>query len=327
MAFSRTKIRAGGNIITYAIEKDMTSKFLQRRWIENRDANRLLDKVKLLFKNGGLLKKELSPFGLVNGLIDFRGLDLSRQGIQKIEIENADLSQSNFSSAIVEKSIFENVKFDLVDFRDLTDRGNCFRTVMFFNCKHDRAALGYEGTQYVSCRFEKSSFVKSVFIRSEFVNTQFIDCKLKGVDFNASSFEDCRFVGKLEDVWFRGGYAFPSDVATFGKAKKNQMQNVSFTDATLEGVDFSNDCDLSTIKIPRTGSYLLFDKWPDRLERLKTIVKEWPTSQRKEAEIFLNSHLVHAKTQNWSIINIEELQEEFGIDLTSNIIIELNGKV
>jgi fluoroquinolone resistance protein len=218
------------------------------------------------------------------------------------------------------------VIFENVDFKEMSERGNLFHKVNFSNCKFNKAGIGYEGSQYQQCLIEKSSFTKTVFIRGEFVNTQFVLCKLKGVDFNASSFEDCSFVGKLEDVWFRGGYAYVSDDENFGKAKKNQMRNVSFSDAILEGVNFSNGCDLSTIHLPITSNYILFNNWKIRLEHLKEVIKKWSISHRKEAEIFSSSYLVHAKTQDWFIVNIEELQRDFGVDVANIIIIELNRK-
>ncbi|MDD4673996.1 MAG: hypothetical protein PHI03_13790 [Bacteroidales bacterium] len=305
----------------------MTSKILKNRWIGNNDAKEALDEIKLLFRNGGMFKNEHSPFGLTkDGLIDFRGIDLRQQQIKKIKIKNIDLSHSQFGNAWIENSVFETVNFENVDFTEISERGNLFHNVKFSNCKFNKAGIGYEGSQYLHCLIEKSSFTKTVFIRGEFVNTQFIDCKLKGVDFNASSFENCSFVGRLEDVWFRGGYAYPSDDANFGKAKKNQMRNVSFSGAILEGVNFSNGCDLSTVQLPSTNNYILFNNWEKRLEHLKEVIKEWSTPQRKEAEIFSSSFLVHAKTQDWFIVNIEELQRDFGVDVASNIIIELNKK-
>lgn len=305
----------------------MSCKILKDRWIVNDNAKKALGEIKLLFRNGGTLKNEHSPFGLTeDGLIDFRGIDLSQQKIRKIKLKNIDFSHSQFSHSRIEDSVFETVYFDNVDFTDISEQGNLFYEVKFFKCKFNLAGLGYDGSQYRHCSFEKSSFKKSVFIRGEFSKTQFIDCKLKGVDFNASSFNECSFVGKLEDVWFRGGYAFPSDDTNFGKAKKNQMRNVSFSGAILEGVNFSNECDLSTVQLPDTNNYILFDNWKKRLEHLNEVIKEWPTSQRTEAEIFSFSFLVHAKTQDWFIINIEELQREFGVDVASNIIIELNKK-
>ena len=305
----------------------MMLKYLKSRWFENQDTCSALAKIKQISEDGGTLKKEYSPFGVIdNNLADFRGLDLSKQQIKKLKIENADLSYSNFQSSWIEKSVFSNVKIEKVDLSEISDRGNLFKEAFIMSCNFNKAVLGYGGSQYLDCIIDSSSFVRTGFIRGEYNSCHFINCKLKGADFSASSFENCSFDGKLTDVWFRGGYGYPNDENEFGKAKKNQMKNVSFEKAILEGVNFSNECDLSSIKLPKTGNYQLFYNWAGKLERLKTIISDWPASQKNEAEIFVNSYLVHAKTQDWFLINIEEIQRDFGVDVAGNIIIALNEK-
>lgn len=303
----------------------MILNFLENRWLEDSNVKETLNKITRLFQHGGTLKKEYSPFGLTeSGLNDFRGLNFSRQIMKKVNVENADLSHCCYINSRIEKSIFKNVIFNKVDFTDITDKGNLFENVKFSNCKFNLAGLGYDGSQFINCIFEKVNFTRTIFVRNEFIKSQFIDCKFKGVDFNASSFENCSFKGKLEDVWFRGGYAYPSGNEDFGKAKKNEMKNVSFAEATLIGATFSNLCDLSTIILPKTGNYLIFNDWMARLDRLEKVIKQWPMSERMEAEIFTRSYLIHANAQNWMILNIDELQEDFGVNVGSNIIIELN---
>lgn len=303
----------------------MTVKYLKNRWTENEEARLAFDKILHVSKKGGILKNDFTPFGNTeNDYPDFRGIDLSEQRIIKLKIEKADLSHSSFNNSWIEKSTFNNIIFEKVDFAEITDKGNSFKDVSFVNCKFNKAGLGYEGSHYMNCSFENGNFSKTVFIRNIFQGCSFKDCKLKGVDFNASFFEDCKFHGKLEDVWFRGGYAFPSDIKEFGEAKKNQMKNVSFEEAILKGVNFSNDCDLSKVLTPKTGNYQIFDNWANRLSYLKTKIVDWSAPERKEAEIFANSYLAHAKTQDWFLLNIEEIQQDFGVDVASNIIITLN---
>jgi fluoroquinolone resistance protein len=200
---------------------------------------------------------------------------------------------------------------------------NDFNNCLFLNSDFSFAAIGYRGSKYVDCVFDKCNFKKAIFIRAEFMRCKFIDCKLKGVDFNASSFEECAFVGKLEDVWFRGGFALASDIEDFGEAKKNRMKNVSFEDAHLYGLTFSNDCDLSTVTLPSDGKYFLFNNWRQRLEKLKKEVNNWPQIQRREGEIFANSCLVHAKTQNWYLLGFDDIQKDYGLEVAKRIIATL----
>lgn len=303
----------------------MTVKYFKSRWFNTEAASLAFEKIQKILKNGGRLKKEDTPFGSTEAnYADFRGIDLSQQRVKKLNIERADLSHSSFNNSWIENSTFEDVLMEKANFEEISDHGNLFKNVTFNKTKFNKASIGYMGSQYIRCKFENSSFSRTSFVRGEFINSKFIDCKLKGVDFDASLFEDCSFIGKLEDVWFRGGYGYSSDEKEFGKAKKNRMKNVSFEDAMLEGVNFSNECELSTVIPPKLGNYKLFNNWANRLECLKNEIVNWSTNQRVEAEIFINSYLAHAKTQDWFLLNIEEIQRDFGIDIASNIIIVLN---
>jgi uncharacterized protein YjbI with pentapeptide repeats len=303
----------------------MTARYLKNRWFDDQNAHYALIKIMKVLKRGGTLKNNYSPFKtLKNNYADFRGLDFSKYKIKKLKIKGADLSYATFCGSRIDKSTFENIIFNNVDFSNITDTQNLFKKVNFLKCKFDRSMLGYGGSRYVESKFEDSSFKRTGYVRAEFVNTQFKDNKLNGVDFYASSFENCSFIGKLADVWFRGEYPLLSDTKTFGKAKKNQMKNVSFEKAILEGVNFSNNCDLSTIKKPITGNYKIFSRWLERLKRLKNKIIEFPEEQRREVEIFAKSYLIHAKTQDWFLLNIEEEQKDFGKNIVNKIITILN---
>jgi fluoroquinolone resistance protein len=301
----------------------MKSNYLKNRWLENHSLNLNKKKILQIIEEGGILNKEFTPFGVTSeGLADYRGIDLGEVEIKNVRIENADFSSSSFKSSRIENSVFEKVFFKNVDFEDMLENNNLFSNTKFMNCRLTKAGIGYGGTNFSACIFNNTNFLKSVFIRGEFTNCKFIDCNLRGVDFNGSSFDDCSFSGKLLDIWFRGEYALKSEVKEFGKNKKNKMFNVSFEEAILEGVNFSNDCDLSTILLPKSGSYQLYDNWKCRLENLKSVSLNLDTNIRGECEIFVKSYLVHAKNQDWFLINIAELQKEFGHDLTN---IFLNG--
>ena len=296
----------------------------KNRWIDHQKAKRNL--IKQINKSGRSIDEKYSPFELLNeDYIDFRGLEFDNIKIKKIKFEKADLSYSGFTSAWIENCIFKDVIFESTDFTDMSDHGNQFINCIFLKCKFNYAALGYNGTRFTNCTFNNSNFTKAIFIRGEFTKCEFRHCKLKGIDFDVSSFEDCNFIGELNDVWFRGNYALASDVKHFGLAKKNKMENVSFKDATLTYVMYTNNCDLSTIRIPNTGNYQLFDNWKSRLEKTIYEINTWSPEEKKEAESFMKYYLIHAITQDWYLINVEDLQEELGIEITERIIANLKA--
>lgn len=299
----------------------MDIKALQDRWYNNDTNNIALNKILKITCSGGVLSEDHSPFNLTeNNYIDFRGIDFSKLKLNNITIENADLSYCVFNTTWIEKSVFKNVEFEKTDFSMMSERGNRFIGTKFLKCKLNKAGIGYLGSEYKDCVFNNVVFTKAIFIRGEFNSCEFVNCQIKNIDFNASSFDNCYFSGTLKSVWFRGDYAFESDKKHFGKARKNKMRNVSFKGANLIDVNFSNDCDLSTIQKPESGNYYLINNWKQKLNTLRTIISKWPSEERKEAEIFLNSYLIHAHNQYWFLINIDEIKNEFGSKLGSKII-------
>ncbi len=294
---------------------------MEERWLADSTWVAAKNKILKIAKKGGVLKNEHSPFGYTKSkLVDFRGFDFGRIKINGLEAADADFSSSSFFSSFVFNSIFENITFDRTNFSEMADHGNQFDFCSFTNCKFQKSGIGYLGTKYVGCTFEACNFSGSVFIRGEFDDCLFVKCNFKNVDLNASSFVNCVFEGELNGAWFRGGYRTEEDTGTFGVARKNMMSNVSFEKAKLFEVNFSNNCDLSTIKLPSTGEYHLFNNWKNKLERLNKESHFWPELERKEADIFVYSYIVHAKDQDWFLLNCKDIEDEFGRDLTNKFI-------
>lgn len=293
----------------------MSMKADRRRW-ESPQGLRALENILQLLHSGGRISGSSSPFGLSGLLADLRGIALPDYlNIKNCTFENVDLSGAFIRGSRVERCTFQNVKFDKADLRGMTDHGNDFEGCTFASTSFQRAILGYDGTPYRNCVFEKSSFRGASLIRAEFDDCKFVNAKLKGVDFDASSFVNSSFAGKVEDVWFRGHFALPDDVADFGFPRRNEMENVSFADASLWRITFSNDCDLSSVIMPSTGEYRRYCDWKRRLAGLEQRIPELPAKDKEEVKIFAKAHLVHAKKQDWFILNCQEVIEEYGEQL------------
>lgn len=306
----------------------MSVKELKSRWKASAENDRASERIFSIFKHGGVLSVDQTPFGRAeNDLIDFRGYDANQILVRDVVLKDIDLSYSNFSNSWMEASRFENCLFEKTDFSGASDHGNIFEHCVFVDCNFRTSAIGYEGTQFNICTFNKCNFQRSVFTRAEFVNTEFINCKLNGVDFNASSFESCRFEGVLEDVWFRGTYGHESFFSEFGQPKQNKMLNVSFENAELHYPAFSNWCDLSTVKIKNDGRHFKYDSWCNRLQFLSKEIESWDDDdQRNQAAKFVKVYSVHAPTQEWDIVNLHDLERSFGgREIAQKIINALNS--
>ena len=104
------------------------------------------------------------------------------------------------------------------------------------------------------------------------------------------------------------------------------MERVDFTAATLWYVDFTNDCDLSTVKPPADGLHRLYDDWKARLEAAGTTMKTWPEKDRKQGKDFIEIHWSHAQNQPSYILNSAQLVESYGSGLASRILATLEAQ-
>lgn len=278
------------------------------------------------FKKGGALDKLNIPAKIKDGdKIDLKGIVLNHSKIYNCTFDKVDFSISIFQSSWIENCVFKNCVFLNVDFSGISDHNNTFDHCTFTNCKFQGAALGYKGSQYKNSTFEKCNFTKTLFSRAEFSNIRFIENKLKNIDFNASSFEDCSFEGKLSDLWFRGGFANESDYNTFGFPKKNQMKNVSFADAEFQYLTFSGDCDLSTVQIKNDNKHFKFDQLDRRLNCLKAELDSFLAKDKLEVEILIKSYERFVETQKWCLISRSELDQVFESSVSQRIIELLTG--
>lgn len=302
----------------------MSKKDLIERWHVEPELKLVFENLVKLFQKGGGVRADNISVGFVNEKLDLRGIKLNNRKIAGCTFVNIDFSFSSFQNCWIENSFFEMCQFDKVDFSDFSDHQNCFKACSFVGCSFNFAAVGYGGTKFTNCIFENCKFTKTVFNRPEFVDVVFKNCRLRSLDFNAASFQDCSFEGELTNVWFRGGFPLQTDYEYFGKPKVNDMKNVSFENAELHDLTFSNDCDLSTVSIKHSDNYYKYGDWRGRLELLKSKSNSWNDKEKREVEIFVHSYAVHATNQQWHIINKNDVEQEFGKDIALKIINQLN---
>ena len=289
---------------------------LKKRWNDSK----YYGDIKMLFEmlsRGGDIWTIPSPFGLCNGRIDYRGLILpSFFHINRCCFEHVDFSCSIFSNVRVEQSGFKDVLFNECDLSCFIDMGNNFYSSSFVKTDFSKAGIGYQGSSYTDCNFQNSRFKRTHFIRSVFRNSTFNNCTIKNNQFNASAFELCSFIGKIDGVSFSNGYFLGTQLnSKFGIPRENKMFKVSFAKAELKSIDFRWNCDLSTVIMPEKGDYRRYDCLPQRLEFLKSRLDEFPDSVRESIDqIFLQIYfsLATSLRQEMYIFNCDEIRNEFG---------------
>lgn len=256
---------------------------------------------------------ETSPFGLHDGRGDLRGLDvrtLLGDRIKRVRFEHVDLSDAVMGPGLLQQCEFDDVIFDKADFRSNSDHGNRFTRCFFRKTDFRVAGIGYYGSRYERCVFERADFRRAVFGWGEFDGCRFEHCKLNGADFSASSFSECTFIGVLDDVWFRGGFASKSERRKH-KARPNRMEHVDFRDAVLHWLTLSDGVDLSTIVPPADGRHVVIDALHERLERFREFATKAPERLHPAAEHFLTVYSSRPE-QDWLILNVDDMVGEYG---------------
>ena len=295
-------------------------KKLDTRW-QDAAGKDFVDRLISMGRSGNGYTISESPFGdTEEGILDLRGLRLSEKTrLRRVTFSPADFGSATWKGIWLERCSFSKTKFCEVSFQTVAEHGNEFIDCTFFKSSFREAAIGYKGSRFQSCSFESVIFTRAVFVRPEFDGCAFYRCKFDGCDLNGSSFERCRFVGTLRDVWFRGDFAHPNDVSRYGQPRKNRMAEVSFESACLRDVTFSNDCELKTVKLPADGHHKLITQWPSKLRNLQEQAEKWPGTIGKAATVFAVMHLVHAITQDCYILNRDDLEAQFGNEATDLI--------
>ena len=295
-------------------------KQLGNRWLEAA-GKEFVNHLTSVGRSGNGFTVSESPFGVTDrGRLDLRGLLIPEKAeLRRITFMPADFGALSFKGIWLERCIFGDSVFEGASFQKVAEHGNTFNNCNFLKSSFRDAAIGYKGSRFEHCTFERVNFSRTVFARPEFDCCAFYHCKLDGCDLNGSSFERCRFVGVLREAWFRGGFAHPNDLARYGNPRHNRMIEVSFENATLHDVTFSNQCDLSSVYPPTDGHHALVGNWLQKLLLLQAKAESWPHDQRKAGVAFATTNLVHARTQDWFILNRDDLESEFGNEVATLI--------
>lgn len=311
----------------------MEKEELKNRWQESNNKP-CLSRILQCFTNGGRITESLSPFGLYENRIDFRGLEITPEQrtscskILKCRFAHVDFSCSVFGDAWTEGCLFEDVVFGEADMQGYRDLGNKYLDCSFVKTDFSGAGIGHRGSSYNNCLFREVKFRRNGFVRPEFVDCLFDNCKLKSADFNAGSFVRCKFIGKMYDVCFSNGYRLGEELNKyFGVPRENKMLNVSFAEAELKMICLRNGCDLSTVVLPQKGEYRLYTSHKKRLEALEAKIDEFAPNERKTVRDFFEIYMTGASRQDMYIFNCDEMRQRYGEAVANKMIAVLDHAV
>jgi len=272
------------------------------------------------------------PLAIKEGRLDLRGLSLPEPDIIR-RYKFAD----NAVTEITPAAVLQNVKWHNLDFTGSKLKGMRFFDGEVKNCRFDKCDL--EGlrvwtTNFVDCSFKGANLKNSAlggvkdgkrntytgidfseadlrgtgYKATAFERCQFCNAKLVKIDFQSSTFVDCRFEGELSDVLFynRGfeGEGFPL----------NEMVNVDFSMAKLHDVAF-RCLVLDRVQFPNDEDHILIRNFTATLDKVIAILQQQNDPVSKKLIAILNidrKWLLPNRSQG--VINARDLEEVVGVD-------------
>lgn len=254
-----------------------------------------------------------SPFGMHEGRVDCRGLRFPGPSPVKLlgfDVKQCDLSFASLDNTWIQDCRFIDVLSEDAVWKTVRDIGNEFTQCRFLgnDLRGTVFGGGSEGSVYRHTSFEKCRFAHCSFAAPEFDHCRFVDSRWGSLDLAGSRFTDCDFVGAVRGLWFRGLVPAGGNAAR----KPNSMLRVSFAEARLTNVTFSDGCDLSSVTPPRDGSCRVYSRWPERLARLRARAEGWESPIREEAIGFAEAYMTHALNQHKMLIPRADIDDIAG---------------
>jgi fluoroquinolone resistance protein len=182
-----------------------------------------------------------------------------------IDYSMKDFNDSTFSDGLFRNCLFYKTILEHSRIQGKVDFENCtFRNINFINTN-----FGSNNGHYLNCDFDRCNFKGRLFNFTRFVNCTFKICKLVNIDFSGSSFQNCKFIGKLENVSFNGIY-------DTNKSPFPTFESVDFSEAIFGEFVTFYDCDVSTCIPPKNELFddLLYHLYENNTRILSTGSKD-----------------------------------------------------
>lgn len=205
------------------------------------------------------------------------------------KVLDKQIANTTFDDLVITEASISNVSFERCDFK------NCY---IGFD-------VTYTDCSWMGCKFQGK--YSSLGSNAKYINCKFSDVLIRGMEImNGTTFIDCTFSGKFENMVLRGG----RDVA------KNQK--TSFVGCDLSNVDFRNvtiagNVDLASVKLPKSGIRIFNNDSGKFTDSLRIAASEI----EGEAKIPLEVYGIYSN-QNPMVIDIIQLNDMLDTDAAKN---------
>jgi uncharacterized protein YjbI with pentapeptide repeats len=220
-----------------------------------------------------------------NGRVDLRQFDLpdpriisrfrfSSTRIERLETvaiqggkwRNLDFTGGKLNELRLMDCEIENCIFDGCELKGARIWASTFRDSSFRGADLSGSVLGgvKEGVRnvFAGVDFSDSNLTGTIYQAAAFERCLFRGAKLVKIDFQTTTFTDCRFEGELDDVlfYYRG---FGGD-----KYPPNEMVNVDFSKARLRHVGFRG-LTLDRVRLPHDDDHIVLRDFARTLDEMR----------------------------------------------------------
>lgn len=268
----------------------------------------------------------------VEGRIDLRNLELPDPSVvrkfqfhsipfaeiqpgavfRNVKWQNLDFSNSRLQGLRFFDGEIENCRFDNCQIQGLRWWGMKISNTNFTGANLQKSALGgvYEGKRNSYCRvdFTRTDLRQTAYIAASFDHCVFRDAKLEKVNFQTSTFRDCRFEGDVVGVTFysRGfeGEAYPA----------NEMINVDFRRANLRNVEFRG-LTLDRVQLPTDDDHIIIRNYRVALDKAIAALQQRNDMSSRKLKAYLGVYRKWAvPEQVQGVLNLNDLLEIGGTE-------------
>jgi len=232
------------------------------------------------------------------------------------DLKKVDFSYADFSGRYMRKCefydcIFDNVKMDNIQEAQCSFRDCIFRKGIY------AGFLGSGESHYKNVQFQSVKINGTKMWWPNFEDCLFQNCNLRRTDFGGAHFKNVKFVGKVDNVWFRG--KMPERYKENCKWRPEIDERwdqvfpmeVDFSEATLSDLTISNLCDLSEVVLPSDGScYLILN-----LDAMRADISERLKKGKKRLlERLLNYYLSDREDKIMGILCLNDVYRDIRED-------------
>ena len=161
--------------------------------------------------------------------------------------------------------LVENCHFDDCNLQGVRLWATSFRNVSFRGANLRGSVLGgvQDGVRnaFTAVDFSEANLNGTIYEAAAFEQCTFHNTKLVKIDFQSSTFKDCSFEGKLEDILF-DRHGFRGE-----KYPPNEMANVDFSRASLKDVGFRG-LSLDRVSLPNNNEHIVLKNFAVTLDQM-----------------------------------------------------------